>query len=377
MSATPSTPKGSILTTSGWVSGTVSIGKDGRIAAIEGKLLYEGAALEPPFIVPGYIDLHVHGGHGHECMSGETGVRKTLAYHASHGTVAMTPSTVTAPVEVIESALTDIVNVQKKQQAGESAVLGAHLEGPFINPGRLGAQAPYPHAGEASLAEDWAKRFPIVVATVAPEIVGGMDVIKVFAEHRCRVQVGHTLASQEQVDNAFACGCTGFTHLFNAMSGVSHRAPGVATWALAHAEYAEIIADLNHIHPQVILMARRAIPKLYTVTDASAAAGMPDGEYMLGDRKVIKRGMKVVLKEQEDTLASSVITLADAVRNLVSIGLPLAEAVAMASTRPADYLGLDDLGRIKPGARASMVQLDGQLQVRGVWIDGEGIDVAA
>ncbi len=124
-------------------------------------------------------------------------------------------------------------------------------------------------------------------------------------------------------------------------------------------------------------MARRAIPKLYTVTDASAAAGMPDGEYMLGDRKVIKRGMKVVLKEQEDTLASSVITLADAVRNLVSIGLPLTEAVAMASTRPADYLGFDDLGRIKPGVRASMVQLDGQLQVRGVWIDGEGIDVAA
>ena len=377
MSSTPSQPKGTILTPAGWVSGTVSIGKDGRIAAIEGKLLYEGAPLEPPFIVPGYIDLHVHGGNGHECMSGETGVRKTLAYHASHGTVAMTPSTVTAPVEVIESALTDIVNAQKKRHGGESAVLGAHLEGPFINPGRLGAQAPYPHTGEASLAEDWATRFPIVVATVAPEIAGGMDVIKVFAGHRCRVQVGHTLATQDQVDNAFACGCTGFTHLFNAMTGVSHRAPGVATWALAHAEYAEIIADLNHIHPQVILMARRAIPKLYTVTDASAAAGMPDGEYMLGDRKVIKRGMRVTLKEQEDTLASSVITLADAVRNLVSIGLPLAEAVAMASTRPADYLGHDDLGRIKPGARASLVQLDGQLQVRGVWIDGEGIDVAA
>ncbi len=376
-SHTPSEAKGSILTTSGWVSGKVTIGKDGRIAAIEGKLLYDGIAPEPPYIVPGFIDLHVHGGNGHECMSGEVGVRKTLAYHAMHGTVAMTPSTVTAPVDVIESALTDIVNIQKKHKGGEAAVLGAHLEGPFINPGRLGAQAPYPHEGEASLALDWAKRYPIVVATVAPEIKGGMDVIKVFAEHKCRVQVGHTLATQDQVDNAFACGCTGFTHLFNAMTGVSHRSPGVATWALAHAEYAEIIADLNHIHPQVILMARRAIPKLYTVTDASAAAGMPDGEYMLGDRKVIKRGLKVVLKEQEDTLASSVITLADAVRNLVSIGLPLTEAVAMASTRPADYLGLDDLGRIKPGARASMVQLDGQLQVRGVWIDGEGIDVAA
>ncbi len=226
MSTTPSEPKGTILTTAGWVAGKVSISK-GRIAGIEGKLLYEGAPLEPPFIVPGFIDLHVHGGLGHECMSGETGVRKTLEYHASHGTVAMTPSTVTAPVDVIESALTDIVTIKAKQRAGESAVLGAHLEGPFINPGRLGAQAPYPHEGEASLALDWAKRFPILVATVAPEIKGGMDVIKVFAEHRCRVQVGHTLATQDQVDNAFACGCTGFTHLFNAMSGVSHRAPAL------------------------------------------------------------------------------------------------------------------------------------------------------
>jgi N-acetylglucosamine-6-phosphate deacetylase len=157
---------------------------------------------------------------------------------------------------------------------------------------------------------------------------------------------------------------------------VQHRHPGVATWALAHGEYAEIICDLNHIHAEAILLARRAIPKLYTVTDASAAAGMPDGEYRLGDRRIFKRGLKVTLEDSE-TIASSVITLADAVRNLVSIGIPLAEAVAMAATRPADYLGLDELGRIKPGARASVVALDGQLQVRGVWIDGEGIDVAA
>jgi len=197
-----------------------------------------------------------------------------------------------------------------------------------------------------------------------------------MAEHRCRVQVGHSLATPDQVGMAFACGCTGFTHLFNAMSGVQHRHPGVATWALAHGEYAEIICDLNHIHAEVILLARRAIPQLYTVTDASAAAGMPDGEYRLGDRRIFKRGLKVTLEDNE-TIASSVITLADAVRNLVSIGVPLAEAAAMASTRPADYLGLDDLGRIRPGARASVVQLDGQLQVRGVWVEGEGIDVAA
>lgn len=371
----PSEPAGSILTPQGWVAGRLRIA-DGRITAVEGRALGVGATAEPPFILPGFIDLHVHGGLGGECMAGESGVRTTLRFHASHGTVAMAPTTVTAPVAQIEAALADIATARARPRPGEAAVLGAHLEGPFINPGRLGAQAPYPHAGDAVLAADWAKRFPIAIATVAPEIAGGLDVVRSLATQGCRVQVGHTLASLDEVGMAFACGCTGFTHLFNAMTGLHHREPGVAAWALAHGEYAEIICDLHHIHSETILAARRAIPKLYTVTDASAAAGMPDGEYRLGDRKVIKRGLHVTL-EGSDTLASSAITLADAVRNLVAIGVPLAEAAAMASTRPADYLGLGDLGRIAPGARASLVRLDASLQVDAVWIDGDAIDVAA
>lgn len=365
---------GSILTAEGWVAGRVRIANR-RIAAVEGRLLGNGATVEPPFIVPGFIDLHVHGGLGGECMLGESEVRTTLKFHASHGTVAMTPTTVTAPVAQIESALADIAATQARPRAGEATVLGAHLEGPFINPRRLGAQAPYPRPGDAALAATWAERFPIAIATVAPEIAGGLDVVRSLAGRRCRVQVGHSLASLEEVGTAFACGCTGFTHLFNAMTGLHHREPGVAAWALARGQYAEIICDFNHVHPETVLAARRAIPKLYTVTDASAAAGMPDGEYRLGDRKVIKRGLRVTL-EDSDTLASSAITLADAVRNLVSIGVPLAEATAMASTRPADYLGLVDLGRIAPGARASIVQLDAALRAKGVWIDGESVDVA-
>ena len=368
-------PSGSILTPSGWVTGGVRIAR-GRIAAIDGKPRGHGFHPEPPYIVPGFIDLHVHGGGGSESMEGEAALRKMQRYHASRGTVATAPSTVTAPIAKIESALADIAAVTKKRGPGEAASLGAHTEGPFINPNRLGAQGPFTRAGDGALARDWAERFPIVIATVAPEIPGGIDVIRVFAEHRCRVQVGHSLASPDQVGMAFACGCMGFTHLFNAMSGVHHREPGVATWALAHGEYAEIIADLNHIHPEAILLARRAIPKLYTVTDACVAAGMPDGVYHLGELKVIKRGLVVTLDDNK-TLASSVITLDDAVRNLVSIGLPLAEAVAMASTRPAEYLGLNDLGAIKPGARASLVALDGALKVQSVWIEGEAVDVAA
>jgi N-acetylglucosamine-6-phosphate deacetylase len=370
----PVEPEGSILTPAGWVAGRVRLGSR-RIAQIEGELLRPGIAVGPPFVVPGFIDLHVHGGAGGECMAGPADIRKALKYHASHGTVAMTPTTLTAPVEQIEAALADILAVQQKPHAGEAAVLGAHLEGPFINPARLGAQPPHAQPGDAALALRWAERFPIVVATVAPEIVGGLAVIAALARHRCRVQVGHTLASAAQIGAAFACGCTGFTHLFNAMTGLHQREPGAAIWAMAHGDYAEIICDLNHIHPEAILAARRAIPRLYAVTDACAAAGMPDGEYRLGGHKIFKRGLRVTLADGE-TLASSSSTLADAVRNLVSIGVPLAEAAAMASTRPADYLGHADLGRIAPGARASMVQLDAKLQVEGVWIDGAGIAAA-
>jgi N-acetylglucosamine-6-phosphate deacetylase len=366
-----SEPQGSILTPAGWVSGRVRI-KDTRIAGVDGKLQRSDTPLEPPFIVPGFVDLHVHGGLGGDCMSGEAGVRKTLKYHAAQGTVAMAPTTTTAPVAQIESAAADIAAVQNKPQKGEATTLGVHLEGPFINPEKLGAQAPYPLPGDAALALRWAERYPIVVATVAPEIPGALDVVRVLVKSRCRVQVGHTLASVDQVSTAFACGCTSFTHLFNAMSGVNHRDPGAAAWALAHGDYSEIICDLNHVHPDVILIARRSIPKLYTVTDATAAAGMPDGEYTLAGRKILKRGLRVTLEDGE-TLAGSVISLADAVRNLVSLGLPLSEAVAMASTRPADYLGHADLGRINPGARASIAQLDANLKVERVWIEGDRV----
>jgi len=140
----PAEPRGSILTPAGWMRGRVRI-KDGLIAGIEGELLGPDAAPESPFIVPGFIDLHVHGGLGGECMAGEAGVRRTLRYHAAHGTVALAPTTVTAPVAQIESALADIAAAHAKPRVGEAAVLGAHLEGPFINPDRLGAQPERPY----------------------------------------------------------------------------------------------------------------------------------------------------------------------------------------------------------------------------------------
>jgi N-acetylglucosamine-6-phosphate deacetylase len=362
-------PTGTILTPDGWVAGTIALAH-GRIAAVHGTALSHGAALEAPFILPGFIDLHVHGGGGGECMGGEASLRHMLRYHAARGTTAMAPTTVTAGTNAVRSALADIAAVKARPLPGEPVVLGAHLEGPFINMAKLGAQAPVAIDGDAALADDWATQFPIVVATVAPEIRGGIDTMRALTRRNCRVQIGHSIASDADCAAAFACGCSGFTHLFNAMSGLHHRIQGVAGYALAHAEYAELICDLFHVDATAVLAARRAIPRLYAITDASTAAGLPDGEHHFAGRRVIKTGTRIVLADGT-TIAGSAITMSDALRNLVQIGVPLDEASQMTATRQADYLGIADLGRIVPGARACLVRLDAELQVAGVWVDGE------
>jgi N-acetylglucosamine-6-phosphate deacetylase len=366
-----SDPAGSILTPDGWIEGTVDLA-GGRIAAVRGR---PRDSARPPYVLPGFVDLHVHGGGGSDCMGGEASLRRMLRYHASHGTVAMAPTTVTAGANAVASSLADIAAVKALPLDGEPVVLGAHLEGPFINPAKLGAQAPVALAGDPALADRWATDFPIVVATVAPEIAGGMATVRALARHRCRVQIGHSIAGDATCAEAFACGCTGFTHLFNAMSGVHHREQGVASYALAHADYAELICDLCHVDATVMLAARRAIPNLYAITDASTSAGLPDGEHLFAGRRVFKSGSRIVL-EDGATLAGSAITMADALRNLVRIGVPLAEASLMTATRQADYLGVPDLGRIVPGARACLVRLDSDLNVTDVWVDGVAIPAA-
>jgi N-acetylglucosamine-6-phosphate deacetylase len=204
--------------------------------------------------------------------------------------------------------------------------------------------------GDPGLAKEWAGKFQIVIATVAPEVRGGLEVIKALSEKDCRVQIGHSVATPPMAEEAFRCGGSGFTHLFNAMSQMEHRSPGVAAYALAHGRFAEIIADLVHVDATVLLAAYRAIPRLYAITDATAA-GMPDGSFEWGDHRVIKKGQRVTL-ENGTTLAGSAITMLDAFRNLISLGFSLAQAAEMTSIRQAEYLGLFDLGRIEPGARA-------------------------
>jgi N-acetylglucosamine-6-phosphate deacetylase len=364
--------EGAILTRKGWLKGRVDIA-GGMILSVDGHALAE--AKKGPFVLPGFIDLHVHGGGGADWQGGEEGVRAFVRYHTSHGATAIAPTTATGSIPDIEKSLAAITKIASARAPGEAVVLGAHLEGPFINPLKPGAMdVSLIRAGDPVLAKSWAERFKIVVATVAPEIPGGYDVIKALAATGCRVQVGHSIATATMLEEAMPCGLAGFTHLFNAMSQMEHRSPGVAAYALARARFAEIIADLVHVDATVVLAAHRAIPRLYAITDASAA-GMPDGNYQWGHHRVIKRGQRITL-ENGTTLAGSAITMLDAFRNLVKIGLSLEQASEMTSARQAEYLSLTNLGRIEPGARACLVKLDDALELQGVWVDGESVAVA-
>jgi N-acetylglucosamine-6-phosphate deacetylase len=363
------TPEAAILAPDGWQEGRV-VCRDGRVAGIEGRRLAEGEAPGALYLLPGFVDLHVHGGGGADAMEGEAAVRRLARFHAGHGTVALAPTTMTAPSAEIESAIKGIEAVRRAPEKAAARVLGAHLEGPFISPHRLGAQPPFAIDPDPALARHWCGLCRTAVATVAPELEGAGDLIRALAETGCRVQIGHTNASAAEAARGLEAGASGFTHLFNAMSGLDHRAPGAAAAALARAGAAEIICDLAHVDAAMIKVARRAIPGAYAVTDATAAAGMPDGEYRLGHHTVVKRGGRVLLADGV-TLAGSALTMDQALRNLVTIGLSLAEAAAMVASRPAAYLGRADLGAIRPGATASFVLLDGKLEVERVWVAGE------
>jgi N-acetylglucosamine-6-phosphate deacetylase len=364
--------EGHLLTPQGWRRGRLRL-DGGRIARVDGDPVDEARAradTSQPLLLPGFIDLHLHGGGGADTMDGGGAIARIAALHARHGTTGLLATTMTAPLADIEAALKALAPAIAARAPGCARVLGVHLEGPYIHPGRLGAQPAFTRA--PALAEIMALHAlaPIRVLTLAPEVEGALALIPALVEAGIRVQIGHSAASYDQACQALAAGASGFTHLFNAMGAFHHRAPGVAGAALAHAEQAELIPDLLHVHPGAMRAALRAVPHLYAVTDATAAAGMPDGDYRLGRQTVRKCAGGVRLAD--GTLAGSTLTMDQALRHLVQIGLSVADASARTATYPAHYLGLPDRGVIAEGAWADLVALDpATLQLRHVWVEGE------
>lgn len=361
---------GNILTPSGWVDGSIQF--DTRIESITGAVT-DPQQNQQIYILPGFVDLHVHGAGGKDTMEAGDATRVIARMHARHGTTSLLATTMTAPMEEIESALHGIAEVMNSHESGMARVLGVHLEGPYINPNKLGAQPAYAQTATLADVERLDAIAPIRLITVAPEIGSNVELVRELAQSGMRVQLGHTLGTYEDAVQALNNGASGFTHLYNAMSRLDHRAPGMVGAALAHAHYSEIIPDLLHVHPGAIKAALRAIPGLYCVTDSTAASGMPDGEYMLG-RQVVHKCLGGV-RLADGTLAGSTLTMDQALRNLVSIGLDLADASNRVSTFAADYLGLQERGRLQASCYADLVVLDRELNLIAVYVEGEKIDL--
>jgi len=360
-----------ILTPGGWVHGKVEFTE--RILGIYGGPVR--APGDAPVILPGFIDLHVHGGGGADFMDAGGAVDVVTRHHARHGTTSLLATTATAQREDLERAVTEIGPRLRLRAPGTARVLGVHLEGPFINAGKLGAQPDAVRPGSLAEVQALDALARVRVVTLAPELPGHLELVRELTRSRVSVQIGHSLATYDESLSALEAGARAFTHLFNAMSGMDHRSPGAAACALAHAENTELIPDLVHVHAGAIRATLRTIEKVHCVTDACAASGMPDGGLTVFGKPALKRGGAV--RHADGRLAGSALTMDQALRNLVSIGVSLSNAARHTSTYAADYLGLFDRGRIASGAWADLVVLTPTLELEEVYVEGERIERAA
>lgn len=363
---------GHLLTAAGWRRGTLTV-EGRRIAALDGEPVDEAEvrAASLPIVLPGFVDTHVHGGGGADTMQAGDAIARIARVHAEHGTTALLATTMTAPLAEIRRALQALAPACAARAPGAARVLGVHLEGPYLSPRRLGAQPDFTRAVDVEEVRALHAIAPIRLLTLAPDSPGALAAIPALRALGLRVQLGHADASYEDTLAALDAGAGGFTHLFNAMSPLHQRAPGMVGAALAHARHAEIIPDLLHVHPGAIRAALRAVPGLFCVTDSTAATAMPDGEYRLGRHTVHKclGGVRLA----DGTLAGSTLTLDQALRNLVGLGLSLAEASARCSGHAAAFLGLADRGALQPGHLADLVLLDASLGLRQVVVEGQAL----
>ena len=328
-------------------------------------------------LVPGYVDIHCHGGGGAAFADGAKAARTALAYHRRHGTTRSVLSLVTAGIE----ELTGQVRALAPFCTAEPLVLGIHLEGPFLSPDHRGAHdeslltSPEPADVDALVA---AAQGHLAQVTIAPELPGARAAIERFRRAGVRVAVGHSAVDYEQAGAAFDAGASILTHAFNAMQPIHHRAPGPVLAAVEHPDVTcEVINDGVHVHPRVVrLLHDLAGQNVAYVTDAMAAAGGPDGAYELGGLAVtVTDGVPRL--DETGSIAGSTLTMDAAVRQAVQIGIPLPEAVTAATITPARALGLAHrFGALAPGYAADAVLLDPELGVEQVWADGQVVHEA-
>jgi N-acetylglucosamine-6-phosphate deacetylase len=330
-------------------------------------------------LTPGFIDLHAHGGGGFSFDDAASGdgstdaIGRALATHRAHGTTRSVLSLVANPVAALERSLAAIADLTER----DPLVLGSHLEGPFLAPGRRGAHnpdfliSPSPSVTERLAA---AARGTLRQVTIAPELPGALDATTALAEAGVVVAVGHTEADEELAQAAFDHGARLLTHAFNAMPGIGHRNPGPVVAAIRDERVtAELILDGVHVHPDVArLLIDAAEGRVALITDAMAAAGSADGSYRLGslDVTVVDGVARLTGRDgAAGAIAGSTLTQDQALRVATSrCGMSLRAAVTALTWVPARVLGIDHrLGRLAPGYAADAVLLNGACEVRAVW----------
>lgn len=323
-------------------------------------------------VVPGFVDVHIHGCAGADtCDATREALEAMAAFLLAHGVTSFCPTTMTTSRETIQAALLAAKDMMDHPMEGGARVVGVNMEGPFIAKERKGAQKE-----EDILPPD----FPLFqqfyeesggivrLVDVAPEQPGGLDFVE-KASQLCTVSIAHTTADYDQAKAAFDKGVTHATHLFNAMSGLHHRKPGVVGAVFDDSRVrGELICDGFHIHPAVLRAAFRLLgDRALIVSDSMRANGMPEGEaFDLGGQMVTVHQGKALLPD--GTIAGSVTNLHQEIKNLVSFGVPFEQAVKAATLLPARAIGLDgEIGSIAPGKRADLVVLDENLDITAVY----------
>ncbi|HEX6398277.1 MAG TPA: N-acetylglucosamine-6-phosphate deacetylase [Steroidobacteraceae bacterium] len=367
---------GRILTEQGIESERTLLVRGGRIEALVGAREVVGTDrvidLRGALLAPGFIDCQVNGGGG-ELFNDDPSVETVATIARAHrqfGTTGFLPTLISDDLDVVARA---IDAVRDAIAAGVPGVLGIHIEGPFLNEERRGVHdASKLRELDADAVELLTRRHGgVTMVTLAPERTTPAF-IRQLSDAGVIVSAGHTNATFDQLQPAFAAGLRGFTHLFNAMSPLGSREPGAVGAALAHASsWCGLIVDGHHVHPEVMKLALRAKrhERFMLVSDAMPSVGAAMKSFVLNGRPIKVSDRKLV--DEEGRLAGADLDMASAVRNAVRmLDLPVVDAVRMASANPADFLALHDVGRIFPRQRANLVLLDDELQVRETWIDG-------
>jgi N-acetylglucosamine-6-phosphate deacetylase len=376
---------GRAITSAGEIAGAGMLIREGVIESVgprEGMRLPAGAAeLQAPdaTVIPGFVDVHIHGAGGHDVMEGSTAALQAVARKlAEFGTTSFLATTVTAsPDETCRAAegIAAYIARQHETDNGLAEILGIHFEGPFLSKERRGVQpAEWLQLPSADLLQRFLKSAAgnARILTIAPELLGAAPCIDAARKAGMVVSLGHTDATYEQARAAMARGANHATHVYNAMRPFSHRDPGVIGAVLTSPNIsAELIADGVHVDDVAmkILLQAKGADYVILISDGISATGMPDGKYMLGGFEVTVSGG--VCRNAEGKLAGSTLTLDRALRNIVRLGVPLPDAVRMLTLNPAKLLGIEfKKGALRSGADADIVLLSEGLQVLRVWTRG-------